>query len=259
MDLFLGNKKVLVSGSSKGIGRSIAENFLLEGAQVMITGRSENSLNEAYEYFSKRYSNRGVFKYCGDLTETNEIGECLEYVSEVFERLDILILNIGVSKFKPGLEADISEWERMFKNNFWGSVNLFYQSLPLLRRGVDASVVFISSIAGNENIGAPIPYAAAKGALTIAAQSFAKVVASDNVRVNVIAPGNVIFPGGRWEEITAEKPEMVRELLEEKVPQRRFASPQEIADLVLFVSSKRASFITGSVVTIDGGQTRHYL
>ncbi len=259
MDLFLQEKRVLVTGSSRGIGKSIADNFLLEGARVMITGRSEDSINDTYKKFCKDYSDKRVLKYCGDLTEISEINKCLKYADELFEGLDILILNIGLSKSKPGLEADIFEWERMFKHNFWGSINLFYQSIPLLRKTVEPSVVFISSIAGMENTDAPIPYSVAKGALSIAAQSFARVVASDNIRVNVVAPGNVMFPGGRWEDIAAEKPEMVRDLLEKQVPQKKFASPQEIADLVLFIASKRASFITGAVITIDGGQTRCYL
>jgi 3-oxoacyl-[acyl-carrier protein] reductase len=259
MELFLKNKRVLVIGSSKGIGRSIAEGFLKEGARVMITGRNETLLTDTNQYLSNHYLKERVFTYCGDLTEGAEIGKCLEHTDQVFGGLDVLVLNIGSGKSRPGLEADLFEWERMFRTNFWGAITFFQQALPLLRRGTDANVVFIGSIAGVENIGAPIPYSAAKAAVTVAAQGFANVIADDNIRVNVIAPGNVKFPGGRWEEIEAERPEMVGELLEKKVPQKRFASPQEIADLVLFITSKRASFITGSVFTIDGGQSLRYL
>jgi len=259
MELFLENKRVLVTGSSKGIGRSIAEGFLKEGACVMIIGRTETSLNDTYEHLSNNYLKENVFTHCGDLTEVEEIGRCLEHADRVFGGLDVLVLNIGSGKSRPGLEADICEWERMFRINFLGALTLFQKAIPLLRRGTDANVVFIGSIAGTENIGAPIPYSAAKAAVTVAAQSFANLVAGDNIRVNVIAPGNVKFPGGRWEEIEAERPEMVRELLDREVPQKRFASPEEIADLVLFIGSKRASFVTGSVFTIDGGQSRRYL
>ncbi len=259
MELFLKDKRVLVAGSSRGIGKSIAGDFLMEGAQVLITGRSEDPLNAACEYFHKKCSDERVFKFCGDLTEPSEIDKCLEYADEVFGRLDILVLNIGSGKSRPGLEAGILEWQEMFRINFWGSHNLFYQAIPLLKKGEDANAVFISSIAGNENIGAPIAYSTAKAALTVAAQSFSKAAAPDNIRVNVIAPGNVKFPGGRWEEIIAERPEVVSELLEREVPQKRFASPEEIADLVLFIASKRASFMTGSMIRMDGGQTRGYL
>jgi 3-oxoacyl-[acyl-carrier protein] reductase len=259
MDLFLKNKRVLVTGSSKGIGRSIVEEFLKEEASVIITGRSQMSLDQTYENLSANYSKQKIFTHAGDLTVGAEIEQCLNFTDQVFGGLDVLVLNIGSGKSSPGLEADLLEWERMFRINYWGAITFVKEAIPLLKRGADPNVVFIGSIAGLEYIGAPVSYSAAKAALTVSAQSIAGIVASDGIRINVIAPGNVKFPGGRWEEIQRERPEMVEELLETKVPQKRFASPQQIADLVLFVASTRASFITGSVFTIDGGQSLRYL
>ena len=115
-------------------------------------------------------------------------------------------------------------------------------------------MLFISSITGIEAIGAPVDYSTAKTAVIAFAQNLARKVAPE-VRVNVIAPGNIHFPGSSWEEKIQTDPKIIEQMLQTKVPMKRFGNPQEIADAAAFLCSARASFITGSVMVVDGGQT----
>ena len=117
------------------------------------------------------------------------------------------------------------------------------------------SIVFISSIAGMEVIGAPIHYSVAKAALISFSKNLSKKVANNNIRVNTICPGNIYFENGTWDYKLKENKGKVIAMLEHSVPLNRFASPEEIADLVMFISSNKMSFMTGSCLVIDGGQT----
>jgi 3-oxoacyl-[acyl-carrier protein] reductase len=125
----------------------------------------------------------------------------------------------------------------------------------MVKRG-SGSVVAVGSIAGLESVPAPITYSAAKAALTAAAQALSRQVAG--VRVNVVAPGNVLFPGGGWERRQSDDPAGVRAYVEAEVPLGRFATPNEIADVVVFVASERASFLTGACLVVDGGQSHRF-
>ena len=115
--------------------------------------------------------------------------------------------------------------------------------------------LFISSITGLEAFGAPTDYSTAKTAIIALAKNMARKLASENIRVNVIAPGNVYFKGGSWDKKIQQGKKLVDEIIKSTVPMNRFATPQEIADCAVFLCSDRASFITGTTLVVDGGQT----
>lgn len=259
MDLGLKDKVVLITGSSRGIGKIIALSFLKEGANVVINGRDDNTLKKTYKEFSDVYSDKNISIYRGDLTVMNNISYCIDSVIKRFGKIDILVANIGTGKSKLGLLADHQEWERMFRLNLIGNINIVREIIPLMQKNGGGSIIFISSITGREVIGAPIPYSVAKSGLISASKNFSHILAKDNIRVNTVVPGNIIFEGGRWEEIIEENPDIIENYIKKNVPMQRFGKPEEVANAVLFLASDKASFITGTCMTVDGGETRSIL
>jgi 3-oxoacyl-[acyl-carrier protein] reductase len=142
--------------------------------------------------------------------------------------------------------------------NFFGSVNLAQAAMPLLAENGHGALLFVASITGVEATAAPLPYSAAKAALINYSKNLAGQVARLGVRVNCIAPGNVLFPGGSWERRLEKDKSKVMQMIESSVPLARFGTPEEIADIAVFLCSDAATFITGACFKADGGQTKSY-
>ncbi|HET7568253.1 MAG TPA: SDR family oxidoreductase [Gaiellaceae bacterium] len=251
MELELNGAVALVAGSSRGIGLAVAEGFLREGASVAICGRDADSLAAAE---ARLAGGERVLAWRGDAGDPERIPELLDAVRSRFGRLDALVANVGSGRGTRGWDVAADEWLASLQTNLLGSMSLVRAAAPLLQDG-GGSVTCVASIAGLESIGAPVPYEAAKAGLVHAAKALSRSLAPA-VRVNVVAPGNVLFPGGRWEELRAADPEGVDEMLRTQVPLGRFAEPAEVADAVLFLSSPRAAFVTGACLVVDGGQSR---
>lgn len=256
LELRLTDKVAFVGGSSRGIGRAVAAAFLAEGARVTITGRDPRPLEEAAREFSDRFGADRMHACAGDMTDADAIARALFETRERWGALDCLVANVGSGTAKPGWQLTQEDWDAAFRLNFWGSVRLVESALPALTEAGRGSVVLVASIVGLESVNAPLTYSAAKAALVNYGKNLARQVGAAGVRVNCVAPGNVLFPGGSWERKLAERREFFERYVEAEVPLRRFGTPEEIADLVVFLSSDRASFITGSCVVADGGQTR---
>ena len=252
MDLGLTGKVIFVAGSSRGIGKAIAAMLLDEGARVCISGRDPAPLAETSRELSERGS---VLAFEGDLSTPGPIATAFEQIGAEWGALDGLVCNLGTGSGSSGWNQSEEDWARLFRLNFEASARLAQGAIPLmLDRG--GSIVFISSITGVEATQAPLPYSAAKAALINYSKNLSRLVAKQNIRVNCVAPGNVLFPGGSWERHLAKNREAVLESIQAEVPMGRFGTPEEIASLVVFLCSVRASFITGSCFTADGGQTR---
>lgn len=256
MDLGLAGKVAFVAGSSRGIGLAIARAFLREGADVVITGRDAVALEQARAALVAEFEARQVLALCADLTDTSEVERALAQSVAACGALDAIVANVGSGRARMGWDLSREDWQGMLEVNLLGSMALASAALRhLVARGA-GSLTFTSSIAGCEAIDAPIAYGAAKAALQSAAKSLARLVGPHGVRVNVVAPGNVLFPGGSWERHLAERRAAVERYIASEVPLRRFGRPEEIADAVVFLASERASFITGACLVVDGGQTR---
>ena len=251
MNLKLENKSVVVIGGSRGIGLSIVMGFLNEKASVSIIAR--NISNKLKSQLVKE-DNKINF-YEGDATDKKSLISISELILEKSKGIDVVIANVGNGKASlDSLQSD-NEWEESWDINFKSALNSANVFLPMIN--TLGSFTFISSIAGKEYLGAPNSYSVAKSAINTLMKSFSHKF-GNKLRVNCIAPGNVIFKKSRWEEILSESPESVNKMLEDKVPLKRFGTPEEIANVVVFVASPKASFISGACINVDGGQTISY-
>ena len=258
MDLDLTDKVAFVAGSSRGIGKAIACQFLAEGGRVVITGRQAEAVTETVELLAAEGDAGRVLGCPGDLLQPEVISEVLAQVHARWGDVDCLVANVGSGTAKPGWDLNESDWQTVFNQNFWASRRLVEAVLPGMVRNQGGSLVFISSIVGVESVNAPLPYSAAKAAVISYGKNLARQVGPHEVRVNCVAPGNILFPGGTWEKKLAGQPDRFQRYIESEVPLKRFGTPEEIAALVVFLSSERAAFITGACVVADGGQTRSY-
>jgi 3-oxoacyl-[acyl-carrier protein] reductase len=255
MDLQLNDAIVLIAGSSRGIGLATAKAFLEEGAKVMITGRDIDDVRTAKEDLVAQFGPEHVFSFSGDLCEKKDIDACLAALRAHWGEPTCVVANIGRGRLPKDWQFSTEQWEEAFRLNFHGSVLLAEAVLAAMFVAKRGSIVFTASIAGVENIGAPAPYAAAKAALIAYSKTLATQAAAHQVRVNCIAPGNILFPGGSWEQRLREDTTGTKAHIQANVPLQRFGTPEEIANAIVFLSSSKSAFTTGACVVVDGGQT----
>ena len=254
----LSGKVAVISGSSRGIGRSIARCFLEEGAVVYITGRDPEPLNNTLKEFQKEHP-ESVRSFCGDLTSTKIVKELVTTICKKDGHLDIAVANIGSGRSKLGWDIEDSIWQKCMEKNFFASVILSRECLKVMTPIQSGNIIFISSIAGCEVISSPVPYAAAKSALLSYMKYTAHLIGRDGIRMNAISPGNILFDGGTWNKKLKEDPEWVNAYINENVPSHKFGTPDDIARLACFLASDQSSFVTGANFIIDGGQMRRVL
>lgn len=258
MDLGLTGKKVLVTASSWGIGFATANSFLQEGADVLLNGRNKEKLLQSCEVLQQKHGTGRVHYFIGDMAQEDNIIQCRDYVEKVWGKLDILVPNLGSGKPVSDNRLDINEWKTHIDVNLLSVVKAIQVFLDLLPSGGNSSIILLSSITACERMGAPYAYAAAKNAVRTLCNYLAGGLADKAVRVNCVVPGNIFFPGGRWEELCNADKEGTENYINTAVPMKRFGKPEEIADAIVFLASERAGFITGAELVIDGGQKRSY-
>ncbi|WP_063688100.1 SDR family NAD(P)-dependent oxidoreductase [Bradyrhizobium stylosanthis] len=252
MKLELEDRVALVTGASRGIGLAIAAALVAEGAKVALAARGTEALNAARATISGQSS-----IHIADVTDPAAAAALVQDVERQWGRLDVLVCNVGSGASVPPGKETAAEWSRLMDLNFFASTNTIEAARPLMARGSgDRSIICISSIAGMAALGAPVTYYAAKAALNATVRGLARPLALDGIRINAVAPGNILAADGTWARKLAENRPAVEDMLAREVALRRLGKPEEIADLVAFLASPRAAFITGSVMVADGGQLR---
>ncbi len=236
---------ILVSGSTSGIGKAIATRFVEEGFIVLQNSRSVISPEEL---IGKRH-------YVADVTSMIQCEKLVSQVLSDFGRLDVLVTNVGSGK-EVLLESSLPKrLEHFMSVNLYSATNLISASLSALKE-TKGSVVAISSICGNlPSTSAPIEYSVAKAGLNSYIKALAYKHAHDKIRFNVVAPGNVLFHGSTWEKKLLDDVGAAREYIYKNVPLNEFISPEEIANAVHFLTTSLNSNMTGTILTIDGGQS----
>jgi 3-oxoacyl-[acyl-carrier protein] reductase len=191
----------------------------------------------------------------GDVCIPEQARQVVDVARKLNGKIDIVVANVGSGASAPPGAETSEEWSRMLNLNLESAVNTISAAREALAQSKGAALC-VSSICGLAALGAPIAYSAAKAALNSYVRGISAVLAQDGVRIVGLAPGNVLFPGSTWERKLKADEGAVRRMLEANVPMRRIGSVQEVADVAAFLCSPKASFITGTVVTVDGGQIK---
>ena len=253
MDLQLAGKKALVTGSTSGIGRAIAERLALEGADVAICARSGDAVDntvKALESKGAKAWGRSV-----DVKDPVALRNWVEGAAAALGGVDILVANASALSFGLSIEA----FRSAFDVDLLHTVTAVEAAMPHLERSSAGSIVAIGSIGGVEdtalNSYTMVSYGAMKAALHFYIKSLARAAAPKGVRANVVSPGPTFVDGGAWDRIKSEKPDVFRNAVA-MIPMGRMARPEEIANVVAFTASPTASYVTGANLVVDGAFTR---
>jgi 3-oxoacyl-[acyl-carrier protein] reductase len=240
------NKVILVTGSSRGIGKAIAIKLASNKASVALNDISsqEQNLKEAKEQIQKLGAKTEYF--LADVSNINQAEKMMSDIDAKFGKLDILVNNAGVTKDRTLAKMTQEEWQKVIDVNLTGVFNCAKAALPLISKS-RGKIINISSVVGQKGNFGQTNYAAAKAGIIGFTKSLAKEVGRFGVTVNAIAPGFI------ESRLTENLPEEIQNNVKKLTSLNRFGKPEEVADLVVFLASDKADFITGSVINIDGG------
>lgn len=252
MDLGLATKVALVTGSSRGLGRASAIGLAAEGCRVCITARGADVLREAEREIAA--AGGQVLAVAADVTKAEEVRRLVEAVEKAFGGVDILVNNVGGSRGAGLMETTDEQFQEALDANLFAAIRVSREVIPLMLRRGGGSIVNIASIYGRE-AGGTIAYNAAKAAEISLTKQMARELASRRIRVNAVAPGSIMFPGGSWERRMKADPEAIAEFERREMP-FGFGKPENVADVVVFLASERAAHVSGACWVVDGVQSR---
>ena len=243
-------KKIIVTGSSRGIGLAIAIKLLNEGHEVIITSRKRCKLKKLKKIF-----NKNVNFLNGDFSKPKEAKKIINRGIKILKGLDTLICNVGESKSCLPNKENFSDWNKMFNQNFYSATNAIESSKKKLTQN-KGSIICISSICGNELVkGAPITYSTSKAALNFYLKSLSHYLSFLGVRINIVSPGNIYFKGSVWDKKMKKDKKKKINIIKKTVPLNKFGTVEDITSIISYLVSEKSKFITGSNFIIDGGQT----
>ena len=243
----LDGKVAVITGGSSGIGKAIAVLYAKEGADVVIISRKEEALKEVCKLNEKKIS-----YVVGDITKDESIKKLVDYVKKKFKKLDILVNNAGWCPVQPLKEIKISDYDKAFDLDVRALVNITIEFLPLILQA-KGNIINLSTVGASHRAANLSMYLGAKGAVENFTRCRALELAKDGVRVNAIAPGAIETNIWNMTDLSLEDAKKHKKSMEQHIPCGRFGTPEEVANVALFLASNEASYVTGSIYNVDGG------
>jgi 3-oxoacyl-[acyl-carrier protein] reductase len=256
MDLQLKDKVAIITGSSKGLGLASARALVAEGARVTICARGVEVLGAAARDLG-RVAGRtdAVLAVNADVATAAGAETVVKQTLATFGRVDILINNVGKAGGGDIVSTLDAEWQGALDQTLFPAIRMSRLAVPEMRRAGGGVILMIASIWGRES-GGRMTYNAVKAAEISLAKALAQQLAPVNIRVNSVAPGSIMFPGGSWHKRQQADPAGIAEFVKRELPFARFGRPEEVGAVVAFLASSKASWVSGASVTVDGCQSR---
>jgi 3-oxoacyl-[acyl-carrier protein] reductase len=256
MDLGLSDKIAIVTGSSRGLGLASARALVAEGCRVCICARGEERLAEAAVEVEAAAKKPGmVTAVQADVSTQAGVELVIERTVEAFGGLDILVNNVGRAAGTDILQTTDAEWQAALDETLFPAIRASRLAIPHMKARGGGVILMIASIWGRES-GGRMTYNAVKAAEISLAKAMAQQLAPMNIRVNSVAPGSIMFPGGSWHKRQQAEPQFMADFIKRELPFGRLGRADEVGNVVAFLASARASWVSGASVTVDGCQSR---
>jgi 3-oxoacyl-[acyl-carrier protein] reductase len=258
MDLGLTDKIAIVTGASRGLGLASARALAAEGCRVCICARNEAVLQQAADGLGKVAGGADrILAVAADVSTADGVREIVMRTTATFGGLDILVNNVGLGRGGGLLETTDEEWQEAFDQTLLPAVRASRLAVPHMQQRGGGVIIIIASIFGRE-AGGRMTYNVVKAAEISLAKSLAQQLAPSNIRVNSLSPGSILFEGGSWWKRQQADPQAIAEFVKREIPFNRFGKAEEVGDVVAFLASDRASWISGTSIVVDGGQSRAF-
>ena len=258
MDLGLSGKVAVITGASRGLGFATAQALAGEGCTVVMAARGLEALNQAADKLRSRWG-RGskVVPVACDVSTPDGVDHLMETAIVECGGIDVLVNNVGLGRGGSLEQTSDADWREAFDNTLFPAIRCSQLAVPHMRHRGGGVIVVVSSIYGRE-AGGRMTYNVVKAAEISLTKSLAQQLAKDQIRVVGVAPGSILFEGGSWWKRQQEDPKGIADFVGRELPFGRFGAPEEVGNVIAFLSSSRASWVSGTTVVVDGCQSKAF-